>query len=280
MLFKINENNKNIKTLTLFRVLIYSWLLFYHNTLAIRSDFFYGMTSFLSNESSYRVFGNSFLNLFSIHFFQEHPLSIVIILNILIFLNLYKIKNRFLPILIFFFSFTLDTRAYPILDAGNIIIRILLVYNIFFDLKESADEENYFSGTLSNLTLFMARFQVGLVYFVAGAKKLEGIYWTNGTALYYSLSLDLYTYPFIKEMMKTLNPYLIMAATYGVVAFQLSFIFLIWFKPFKKIILMTGLMFHLFIGLVMGLNYFALAFCVSYFLFYTDEDFKKKSPSE
>jgi hypothetical protein len=54
--------------------------------------------------------------------------------------------------------------------------------------------------------------------------------------------------------------------------FELLFV-LVWFRPLRVPILITGVLFHLGIWIVMSLPDFALVMMVSYLVFLTDKDY-------
>ena len=268
-----SQNNKNSQTISLFRNLFYGWMLLYYNTLAFKIDFFFGLNSFIPKSTTSLLFGNSYFNLFDYRLFEKYPILIVLFLDIIIILGYRFKKNRIFPLLIYFLVLTLDARSYYILDGGNNLIELIAIYNIFFSLeKDNKGPLGSLSSTLSNLALFMARIQVCIVYFVAGHSKMNGNYWTNGTALYYTLSVSEVSLGFVRDALKTLNPILIVLSAYSILAFQLSFPWLVWFKKTRKYVISIGLIFHLGISFIMGLTFFGYALCISYFLFYDEEE--------
>ncbi len=269
----LENNNKNIKTITIFRYLLYSWFLLYYNTLAFNVDFFWGKYNFIPKMTTDYFFGHSVLNLFEYSFIENNPLIIILLLNVIIVFSFFNLKNRIFPIFIYFITLTLDSRSYYVLDGGNNLVTILTVFNIFFKIE--SDQSDFLSrlgSSLSNLFLLMAKIQVCIVYFVAGHAKLNGDLWSNGTALYYTLSVIEVSTTTVRDLVKVINPIFLVLPTYTLLLFQLSFPFMIWFKKVRRYYVFMGMLIHIGISFIMGLTFFGYALCISYFLFYDDSE--------
>ncbi len=271
----IAQNNKNLHTIRLFRILLYCWFLIYYNTLAFNVDFFWGKNSFIPKSTIELFFGNSIFNLFNYPLIENNPLVLIIALDVLLMVSFFKLKNRILPILIYFVTLSLDARSYYILDGGNNLISLFSVFNMFFSLdKDKETPISLLNSTLSNLSLLMAKIQVCIVYFIAGHSKLAGDLWSNGTALYYTLSVSEVSLNSVRDIVKIIHPIFIVLPAYFLLAFQLSFPWLIWFKSTRKFMIFAGSVIHLGISFIMGLTFFGYVLCISYCLFYDEADVK------
>lgn len=272
----VANNNQNLSTIKLFRLFLYVWFLIYYNTLAFNVDFFWGENNFIPLSTTHFFFANSFLNLFKYELVARNPIILIFALDMIILLNFKWTKSRSLPFLIYFLTLSLDSRSYYVLDGGNNLVSILTVFNIFFRVESDGEGViNSFSSSISNLTLLMAKIQICIVYFVAGHAKLQGELWSNGTALYYTLSVAEMSLATVRDFVKVAHPVFLVLPTYTVLVFQLSFPFLVWNKNFKRFLLPLGMAIHLGISLVMGLTFFGYALCVSYLLFYEEQQAKK-----
>lgn len=174
---------------------------------------------------------------------------------------------------LYFFTLNLDNRANVIMDGGNNLMHLILFYLIFASPgthKKPSSLWHYMDNLSTNLSFYMCRIQVTLVYLTAGMLKLAGPLWTKGVALYYTMNVVEYGLPMVAKLMSYL-PILMVIATYGTVLFQISFPFMIWNRTARPLYMAIGTVLHLQISLVMGLFMFGLAMCTSYFCFYTDE---------
>ncbi len=173
---------------------------------------------------------------------------------------------------LYFFTMNLDNRANVIMDGGNNLMHLILFYLIFaspHQRKYTSTIWSYVDNLTTNLSFYMCRIQVALVYLTAGMLKLAGPLWTKGVALYYTMNVVEYGLPSIAKLMSHV-PLIMVIATYGTVLFQISFPFMIWNRKARPIYMTIGTLLHLQISLVMGLFMFGLAMCTSYFCFYTD----------
>ncbi len=172
-------------------------------------------------------------------------------------------------------SFTMICQNSPsFLDGGDNVMSLLLFYNILMVLGSQKNSDRFLGGflhILGNLALFMARLQVVIVYLVAGLAKVGGHLWTSGTALYYTLNVDLFTHPLLREIVNS-SPLVTVMMSYGVLTFQLSFPYLIWFQQTRRIWIAWGTVLHLGIAFGMGLTTFGFAMIASYFVFYTEAE--------
>lgn len=276
ILDSISNNNKNIHTLKIFRFFLYGWVLVFYNTLGLNVDFFWGNNNFIPKITSQIIFGDSLFNLFKFTFISSHPISLIFILDIAILYNFLKKENRLCPLIIYFLILTLDARAYYVLDGGNNLMELLLIYNIFFRFTDDhVGPLSKFDSSMSNLSLLMAKIQICIVYFVAGHMKLIGNYWPNGTALYYTLSVSEISLVTARDTVKHINPIFLVLGAYSLLAYQLSFPWLVWFKQTRKYILRVGFVFHLGIAFIMGLTFFGYAVCIAYFVFYDEDESKE-----
>ncbi|CAL1240165.1 DCC1-like thiol-disulfide oxidoreductase family protein [Candidatus Methylocalor cossyra] len=145
--------------------------------------------------------------------------------------------------------------------------RALSLDNLRLKLRHSTPTRPYQPpGEVSVLayTLPLA-FSLGLLYFDSGLHKLSAEFWRNGmgawlppTMPYYMSALD---------MSPLLNlKWVEMFIGYTILVFQFLFLPLMWFRPFRVPLLVTGVTFHT--GIVLSLNIypFGFAMLVHYFL--------------
>ncbi|MEM7163234.1 MAG: HTTM domain-containing protein [Bacteroidota bacterium] len=145
---------------------------------------------------------------------------------------------------------------------GNLLVIALLFYLIFANERKS----DQFSTKLNSLILLAIKVQVCFVYFFSGLWKLAGDQWLKGEAMHYILNIPEYSHPFVIEYIAN-SKIVTVPATFIALAYQLLFPFLIWFRIFKKPLLIVGVLFHLIIGLAMGIWDFALIMIASYTAF-------------
>ncbi|MPY67939.1 hypothetical protein F8S09_14855 [Deinococcus sp. SDU3-2] len=140
-------------------------------------------------------------------------------------------------------------------DGGDNVLRIVLLYMLLLRTSPGRAGPGRFFHNLAVIGIYV---QLCLLYFVAGTLKLDGDVWKNGTALYYVTQVNWFTppWPWMQELFK--NPWVVTAATYSAVIYQVGFPFML-FNRFHLVWVPIGLAFHLGIGVAMGLVSFSLA---------------------
>jgi hypothetical protein len=153
---------------------------------------------------------------------------------------------------------------YPTLTAGDYLLNQLLFFNIFFTKKQSTSLiVNDIKTALHNTALFAIKLQVCLAYFLAAYFKIMDDSWITGAAIFQTFQI-----PEFSNDVLALIPYSVcVVLTYFTIAYQLSFAFLVWFRPFKIYLFSFGIMQHLLIALGMGLFQFGIIMCICYILF-------------
>lgn len=186
---------------------------------------------------------------------------------------------RIVSILIYFVTINIDNRVYVILDGGNNLIHLFLLYFILIDPSKNTGRpaSNFLSrmsNAFTNLSLLMCQLQVVMMYLISGLSKVGGELWQNGTALYYTLQVDEYTHPFAKDLVSR-YPILTVLGSYTTLLYQVTFPWLVWNKKVRPWLLSIGSCIHLQISLVMGLFMFGFAIAVAY-LSFSNEKFAEK----
>lgn len=263
---KYLESDRYDLNIVLFLRLFYVWNFFHLVVLSPYFELIFGEMALISNyefnaDSLFdwfsRVLINESFKMFAIYFFVG---AILCLLYLLTFP-----KSFFVLLIYYFFIINLQNKAYVILDGGNNLQELLLIYSLImtfgFLLKN-----NFLGQTLRNSGLFLARMQLCFLYLTACLSKFTGEMWQKGVALYYSLSLNSYSNPYLAEIILS-NDFLLVVGNYYTLAFQLSFPFLIWNFRTRNVIILMGVLLHTMIAFVMGLFFFGLVMIVSYALF-------------
>lgn len=260
-------------TIRLFRGIVSLWVIVGTVILLPAASQFYSLASHIPmmDISQLPDFMRPLYILCDARFTQAYPYFLAAQLVAAVFAGL-SIVPRFSSLLLYFFTANLDNRATMIMDGGNNLMHLILVYLIFMSPTDHQRKNTWRALTdnmLSNAGLFVCRLQVVVVYFTAGMLKVTGPLWTKGVALYYTMHVMEYGLPQLADLFSH-YPILMVAATYGTLVFQVTFPVMIWFRRYRPLYMAIGTALHLQISLVMGLFSFGLAMCASYFAFYTD----------
>ncbi len=143
------------------------------------------------------------------------------------------------------------------------IINLFFLSFLFLPLNQ---KQKYDPGIKKILIIFL-----GLYYFLAGAKKLADPNFLNGSALEYiiswtimakSVELNFYIVKYFSWLLRIMN--------YFILIFEISFIFLV-FGKFRKVLIILGIIFHCLIYMTLEVGNFSLVMMVWYLLLLDNE---------
>ncbi len=176
-----------------------------------------------------------------------------------------------------------------ITDGGDNIMRIVLLFLVLVNTGE------YFSvgalrakvrgsllsireilrparAAVHNVGVLLIVAQLGLLYMSTGLYKAMGELWQTGTALYYILRVDEFSWPGVAEHIYR-NSYLVVLGTYGTVLFEVSFLPTLFNRWTRYATIGSGIALHTGIALVMGLVSFSWSMLSIYPLVVSDEEY-------
>lgn len=198
------------------------------------------------------------------HYSVSLALTFIFSVVVLSIIGLLKKSNYLSNAILWLLIMNLTGFLYPTLTAGDYLLNQLLFFNCFFVSKESKKLIwNDIKTALHNTALLAIKLQVCVAYFLAGYSKVIDVSWTSGEALFSIFQIPEFSNVFLASI-----PYSIcMALTYFTMAYQLSFAFLVWFRPFKIWLFSFGILQHLLIAFGMGLFQFGIIMIICYILF-------------
>lgn len=267
----LTESRTHPHTIRLFRRVIYGWYLLSILTLLPAAQQFWGPDSLIPTTPERPI---PLLQLLDLDAVRPAYLLFVFAEIALLILGMTCRRPRVTALLIYIVSMNLNNRAWVILDGGDNLMQIMLIYLIFMDpslpdAEAKSSLPRYANNAVTNAVFLIARLQVIAVYVVAGLAKVSGELWQNGTAIYYTLSVDDFSLPFVRSFVANVPLFAVMA-TYVTLFYQLSFPWLIWNRRIRPWLMFLGTTIHLQIALVMGLFTFGFAVMASYVVFFTD----------
>jgi predicted DCC family thiol-disulfide oxidoreductase YuxK len=180
---------------------------------------------------------------------------------------------------------SLQERNPLITDGGDNIMRIVLLFLILVNTgshfgvhsnrkpRWPAAARKLLAVT-HNMGVLLVIAQLGLLYASTGLYKTMGQLWQNGTALYYILRVDEFSWPAAAAFVYQ-NPYLVVAGTYGTVLFEIMFLPMLLNRWTRYLVIAAGVAFHAGIGLFMGLVTFAWSMLSIYPLLLTDWEYRR-----
>lgn len=183
---------------------------------------------------------------------------------ILSLVGLFKKSNYITNAVLWFAVINLSNFLYPVNTGGDYLLNQLLLFNCFLlPMASNNLTINDLKTVLHNTALLALKIQICLAYLIAGYYKITDSSWMEGIAVYQTFQVP----EFSNSLFKSIPYSVCMGLTYFTMIYQLSFPFLVWFRPFKIYLFSFGILQHLFIGLGMGLVSFGLVMIICYILF-------------
>lgn len=208
---------------------------------------------------------------------------------LIVFLFMIGFQTRIMVVLTLIFVVALQANNLYVLNGGDTLYRITLLFLIFANLGEHYSVDAwlskrrksrhtrrrvvpaYISSALHNTALVLCCFQIIIVYAVSGVWKLSGEEWMDGTALFYALRIDAFMlYPAFNELLWQ-SSMLIYVATFIALWSQTLFPLAILWRPTRIFVLVTLVFMHSGIGILLGLWPFSLAMIALDMLFIRDK---------
>lgn len=175
----------------------------------------------------------------------------------------------------FCFTFNLYIVGFPISDGSDVLLFMLSFWSILMvraDHPESP-KVRLLRTTLFNLAIVFCQLQIVFVYAFSGLDKLLSETWRTGVAFAYIQHLDFLYNPVVPAAFST--PFWQVVLSWATILFELFFALLVWNNRVRIPLLLTGIVFHLFIWVVLNLADFSMIMILSYLIFLRDTDYHK-----
>lgn len=198
-------------------------------------------------------------------------------------------RTKFITPVLALFYISLVTNSTVLTNGGDTIVRITFVFLIFADLSQrwSLDAlrrkrqlrsnpnkqpriPTWFSNPLHNAAIILCGYQIMVVYVGSGIYKSMGAEWMDGTALYYSMILDVFNVQPLLSQLVWQNTVFVAIGTFLSIWIQLLFPLLVLWRPTRMVALVFLLGMHFGIGLFLGLWPFSIPMMALDLLFVRD----------
>jgi hypothetical protein len=188
----------------------------------------------------------------------------------------------------FAFTWSLLTRNLFVQDAGWNLLRIMMVYLIVADCSFAALASIRIPavsarvprvlvairGMLHNGAVALMLFQLCLIYTASVFFKIQGHKWQDGTALYYILRSNQFDISWADSVVWH-SAVLIALGTYGTLLFQAAYPFWIWQRPYKYVVALTAVAFHVGILVTMALPFFCATMIATEAILFSDDEYRR-----
>lgn len=202
-------------------------------------------------------------------------------------------RTKFVTPVLALFYISLVTNSTVLSNGGDTIVRITFVFLIFADLSQrwsldslrkkrqlrsNPDRQpvvpTWFSNPLHNAAIILCGYQIMVVYVGSGIYKSMGAEWMNGTALYYSMILDVFNVQPLLSQLVWQSSMFVAIGTFLSIWVQLLFPLMVLWRPTRIVALIFLLGMHFGIGLFLGLWPFSIPMMALDLLFVRDSSWQ------
>jgi len=270
----------------LLRVNLGAWAVYFYLLHWPYRAYLWGPTGILPFERFVEL--NDSINVFawnssSIYFESVYLTAIIVAVLVVI---------GFLPRLIipvhWFMIWSMQERNPFLGDGGDNLMRIVLFFLVLVNTgsilsvhavrsKNHQVSYAFFTPALAvthNIGVLLILVQLCMMYMSTGLYKVMGELWQNGTALYYILRVEEFSWPGVAEFIYR-NTYLVVAGTYTTVLFEILFAPSLLNRWTRYLMIAAGSLFHAGIAALMGLVTFGWSMLSIYPLLVTDREYRE-----
>lgn len=267
-----------IRQANVLRKLLFIYCIFNFFQLLPLIETFYGEASLIATQNLTGFTLTTLVNLLSVESLKNYYFLFFIVQLLFSFLGLFGFYSRLSTFLVFFTTINLQNRIYSTVSGGDILLCLMLFYLSFISNgKELKNKDlNSIQNAFDKIFICLCKIQFVIIYAVSAIYKLQSAEWLHGTALQQVLLVDEYSLPILQKAVCA-APFLFKILTWAALLYQILLPFLIFVKPIKRYVIVTGLIFHLFIAIGLGLFNFSLVMICCYVLFL---DFRERISRE
>lgn len=187
-------------------------------------------------------------------------------------------RTRLATVVLFVGVLSFARRDPYILNAGDMLLRILAFYFIFSPAGEAlsldrwrrARDRFWESPLRAPWALRLMQIQLSVIYLSTVWEKLQGSRWRDGTAVSYALRIgDVHRFPTPGFLADSVVMSELM--TFGTLVVELSLAIFVWNRTLRPWVLALGVSLHLSIELSMMVGFFSLLMLTTYLAFLPPE---------
>ncbi len=266
------------RSATLMRKLLFGYVIFnFLQLIPVIEILYSSQTSLIVTQSLNGFTLTTLVNLLSIDAIKNYYMLFFVVQLFFAFIGLFGFYPRISAFVVFFTTINLQNRIYSTISGGDILLCLMLFYLSFISngKKLKSENLNQIQNACDRIFICLCKMQLLIVYSVSAIYKLQSPQWLDGSALQHILLIDEYSFPTLQHLVCNM-PLVFKLLTWLTLLYQIVFPFLIFVKRVKNYLLLSGILFHLFIAFAMGLFNFSMVMICCYAVFY---DFKKNVTS-
>jgi hypothetical protein len=273
---------KPTEGMALFRIIWMSMIFIYFLIDLGNSHDFYGPHALLSQNTVRDQFTFLHANIFNLFRPSYETVNgIMLIYGLSIVASIFGLFTRYSLILTLILMTSLHQRNIWLLSSSEMLMRAVTLMLVVSPCGHSLSVDSLLGRYFPDFrkkkmspiwALRLIQIQISVVYLWTVWHKLQGETWLNGTAVYYATRLDSmanFTIPVLMDSLIFLK-----LMTWGTLLVELSLGTLIWFKKFRRPVIVAGILFHLGIEYIMSIPFFELYMIALLINFISPEELK------
>jgi len=212
----------------------------------------------------------------SLAYVADHNVTIFFLIATLFLVFALWMKPSYVLNLIFFWlTFNLYVVILPISNGSDVVLFMLALWCIPMAKSPLSNNDRWLTvqTVIYNLGLLFCQLQVVNIYLMSGLDKVMSETWRSGEAFAYVRHLELLYNPVLPDLFA--NNFWDFIFSWTTILFELSFVVLVWIKKTRLPMLLIGIVFHLFIWIVLSLPDFGMIMILSFLIFLKDEDYER-----
>ncbi|HEY8935977.1 MAG TPA: HTTM domain-containing protein [Cyclobacteriaceae bacterium] len=181
-------------------------------------------------------------------------------------------RNYLSAILVFWIALNLNRINFLANNGSDLVLIMLLFFTIPLSSFPRVANNKLFilQKALHNTALGACQVQIGLIYLLSGLDKITTRPWQTGEAFKLVSKLDFMVNARLADFFPDnyLEGFIV---SWLIMLFEILFVFLVWWKETRWVMLAAGVIFHLFIWVMLSLPDFGLIMIISYIPFLAKE---------
>lgn len=266
--------------IALFRIVWMSMIFVYFLLDIVNIQDFYGPHALVSIAVTKDQFPFAHANLFNLfNPSYEFTYGLMTVYGISLIFSILGFFTRYSLIVALICMTSLHQRNIWVLSSSETLMRIVMIFLVCSPCGHSLSIDSLLGRFYPqfrqkrNWAIWSTRLiqiQISVVYIWTVWHKLKGDTWIDGTAVYYATRLENmgnFSIPYLMDNMTFLK-----VMTWGTLITELGIGILIWFKEFRKPVIIAGILFHLGIEYMMVIPFFEINMMLLLMIYITPEE--------
>jgi hypothetical protein len=181
---------------------------------------------------------------------------------LIVVFGIFSRTKYWLSAIVYLISLNYLNLVYATQNGGDIYLNLFLFILVFFNENKTQNDK---AQLLNGAVFYFIMLCVSGIYFINGYVKILNPDWRDGSFLNGVWNLKYFANPNLIPSW-FFNPLMMVLTAWSVILFEIAFPFVLMFKRLRIWLVFLGLIFHIFIGLLLSLVSFAAVMMLPYLL--------------